>query len=1557
MGIVQQIDESNYRENRGGKIARVFPIDKYDLPSELFEVSKDYHALKVPLLGQYVLCDKPGAKTRCGRTSASMTYNWFQLLEGGDPREKYITHWNIGNQANVMELRLPSGDLSFHTNPKAPPGSPTPNGDAPRGVQGLFGYKEDNILPYARTQERMERAKAISQSRERIAEHLEKILDSIRKNSPVVMYSGFSTSADPIHIILLAGYFYLPDSSGQEHLWLMIADPATHENKLTIGMFHPPSEGARKDLASLGALAPEHDMIRLRAGDWNAGQAALILVRARRLFEENKLNGKQFDLFMDYWSDSDANKGGLFNYGVTEVDAPPEVVVSSRMRPRVYYPLSPPGKRGRPVENLFRNEKQAVKASVGGYFPLGSFMNIHSGVHLPVSGSGLVPVRVMAPGHIVAARVVQGLPSEVAAAEDAAAAERNAHVRKLAGNDGSFVLVRHEIEEIVEEGSEAKQFVFYSLYMHLATPDWSDPDGAYGKVGWIDSLVRRRYGSLVVLDPARADCLRRVAVSEAAEEGLVRGGPIGVFGQTFARKETLDLGEPAGGRIKAVRIPAEADITEALTALASGKLVTFADPFLIVDGGEAVGFAGAASGLGSGFVHWEVLGPASGKGQIGELLDFAAEKLGLGKDFFPRFKEENENNLFDADKDELGKLLEHLPDEDGKPAPKADVLGPAYRPEHLLSAMNDPAHPIFARNLPETPPPGAFVHGGKIGIEPYKDAKGTSALPAGSYRMKLRFEPSGQERVVSWDGKASSLKITVPADATKVTITPEGFHAQLDGRAATLEEDVAHFKDLAGARLRRVVVEHVNEWSQKGIEAVIKARFPDMPADEVEKAALAMAFWGAEEEPIVGDDGKETPLFGGGEKQLPKETKLHNVHPVIVAWLLTLLVKHRKARVRNDFERKTADDGKKAAYLGWLPAHEEPSSRVLGAPVQAVVLGKADVDGDEEITLEAVPEGGGEPVILTRGRLKKGMLAHKMALPFWGKWTLKTSDDGAKPIGSLVLDVLRPVPAAVPPGDELGKSLVVENASPPLQVKTKWSWPVDFRKNVPLVLPGWLLFRTWKGKRGEQPPAGADPFQYTSVAIRVDACPEPQNDVLATKGFTVEAGFIVKGPADRTVHVSDNFTWDEYCKAAGGSPPAKLSVLLVEGVQATRRGLTGSAWLAKLQAEGSTIDIAAGDNKAVKTAADKAMAAGWFQSVTQAAPGGPVTVTARAPVVEKAEGGRLIVEFDATSALSALLEAESPGPGEELFVAPSLLFPNGGPQMDGETAKIEPIGTAFTGELDVTAAKASAGGDFIEIASRGVLAVLSRPAIGTLDWKISGASLVVTAPLHGGSPEFWKQAAPQFEVLGKNYGSWSKVKLQGGGEALVLSCSLPFEEGKFAGKELKIKAKATKQGIAFNGIKTNVADTEVLTYDTTAKLKKLTVAEVPAGAPDALSIEVETQGFSTTWTLAVRLEAEGEAGKALEQVRASYKLPYSTGASGKCDEKGVFRATVSLGDLRKALKPESAAVRYRVEVGRYWEPKRVEPIGEDRELAPPPPPEPPPQKNDGPFRGGTPDEQ
>ncbi len=346
--------------------------------------------------------------------------------------------------------------------------------------------------------------------------------------------------------------------------------------------------------------------------------------------------------------------------------------------------------RGRPP-NIWRHyaNNESAENGVGGYYAVGLRRNYHGGVHLfPDNRAANTPVRAMAPGFIVAAR----LPGKGSTA-------LHADVLQSVGNWPGFVLVRHELEELKAEGEKGSRGTFYSLYMHLRSPLFKsesdsrksgiappavlDPKDPYLEVPWFLSLAERRYGAFVhTVDerPPAATPGKKAPATNAVQP----------LGQLFWAAEKVEIKSDAttkneyqvtDANVKTIKVssrdaessttgaatpgvdwvykPSPGELIKAVDELAWGSVVTFTEPFLPVKAGEVLGFVGPLSKdvdlskltipahlrnangrvatdghgaalaqkltLGSGFLHWQVFAPKKGENGVELLVKLAKE--------------------------------------------------------------------------------------------------------------------------------------------------------------------------------------------------------------------------------------------------------------------------------------------------------------------------------------------------------------------------------------------------------------------------------------------------------------------------------------------------------------------------------------------------------------------------------------------------------------------------------------------------------------------------------------------------------------------------------------------------------------------------------------------------------------------------------------------------------------------------------------------------------------------------------------------------------------------
>ncbi|MFP2923631.1 hypothetical protein ACLESO_00140 [Pyxidicoccus sp. 3LG] len=551
MGILRQFHltedkdgtgvDTNIVEQKNSVLMRVFPVDNYDFPEEVKRQAKEWHVLKVPLLGQQVL--KPEqAPDWCGRTSASMVYNYFQLIKGGDPRGHYITHSRAGDPECLLELRYPGGERAFIETPYDPslpkngwtgipeansyeiqssasdynvsmegeiplPVSeifPGPGKVRPEGVGAILRYQRSadynqavgHLLP---TSERA-RADEILNSEELARERFAHILTCLRANNPVVIYTGIgfkSSKSNPRHIIVISGYV-LMDVEGVERLFLVTADPSTKYDLATT--FLPAPQGGKHHLDLGSPLQSHHALFRMRSGKVHSGQgitkfASLNLVRATAFFGKNPdAANTEYDRFLDHAQ----THCGRYIYREKKTEVPPEVVDSSFSRPKYSFPLRGSTASSHPWQCYYNNE--SLDTGIGGYYVLGLQRNLHGGVHLfPPTGQDFAPVNAVAPGYVVAAR----LPGERSPSLVPGVAE-------ALGNWPGFVLLRHEVQEAHAKEDPKKpgrRGTFYTLYMHLRSPvfpkgngpraEKSTLDRYFTDVPWFRALYKQRFGSWV----------------------------------------------------------------------------------------------------------------------------------------------------------------------------------------------------------------------------------------------------------------------------------------------------------------------------------------------------------------------------------------------------------------------------------------------------------------------------------------------------------------------------------------------------------------------------------------------------------------------------------------------------------------------------------------------------------------------------------------------------------------------------------------------------------------------------------------------------------------------------------------------------------------------------------------------------------------------------------------------------------------------------------------------------------------------------------------------------
>ena len=1376
---------------------RYWPDCEYTLPDALLSALDEYHILKVPLLGQHYI---GGPEDWCGRTACSMVFNYYQAVQGGDFKSKLITHWDAG-QGHFVDLRYPEGQRAFHNVPtdsphSAPDGASvsvlnyqkgdvavvTPPADFSAteklSASYVLGFSSGHVLRF-NTKNRAARAAQIANTPALVESQLAPLLDSLNANNPAILYSGFSMrKGAPIHLIVVCGYAWIMDDTGR-HLWLVVADPSTNNGKLHTktarAIYTAPSPDKATDFEEVaqGRLCGEHDIIRVIAGNWDEAQASLVLIRARKLFEENTHSSVSGDLYMDYW-DSDDHKGGAFISSRKPTPVPPELLFSSVAR-TVAFPMDRQKERFRPV-----NCYAVTEHSGTGLFPLGSHRNLHSGVHLglplfeparvsaaPSPAAAHKQVRCLAPGYVVAVRLANALREPSLEEQAKAGLEQNELSREFAGNHNSFLLVRHDVEEKPgTQGGGPRRFTFYSLYMHLAPPDWSKED-TYQDVAWLKTLARRE-GSITVIDPQHeafqqvrwlqnSSIAGTTPTEDSPDLVPTLSGTYSVIGAGPGHPQPLQLGDASGGIYRGVLRKVDRDLSEIQESLVAGKVVTLCHPFLKVRAGDVLGYLDERSTApGDGFLHWEVLAP-SAPGQLQQFLSFAEEKLGLskgGQPFFKFFEEKNPNNFFDppvvraaqgsSEKGELDALLELSPLSQHAEEPQKELLESfqATYSQQLLKQLLESARalPFTATDDAPASEPSYPVD---VLIENYK-----GCLPSGRYTLRFTFEPSqlpAQE--VAYDGQQSSVRLHVPARAKKLFVeakTPGSLHVQPGASVGKdlLKRDAQHFQNLASVRWRNVVLRHLNEWRPESIvnqvkqhlkerkflrlgKSVLEAAKQDDALPVIQEYAKAVGWWAHEETAVLGPegDGGEKALFASGPdaEQLPIDALLDNPHPITFTWLLLLLTRHGFIQFA-DTPLWRSDEQKKLAAIGWLPAREQQEPRRVGEGVYVAALQRGL--GEEEVTLHV--KHGERQLDLARGKYKDGVFAQPVELPGWGTWTLH--EPGAQALGALELVGLTPslLKAPAPPGEDGTQSALTAEAPENHQDET-FSWRVDFREHCPKSLRGWVLLRAWKGKLTDAVPTEPSLFQPTGLAIPVVA--REMRALKQESGVTVAGGFIQKGGIkSASTYVTQHFTYKAFVDAAKGKAEPVLAWDLVEAVERIQCAYSAKqlVTLSALADDGLSLVLVATHLEKLRSAVAQAKDDGW---VTEAEEAGKSTVRIRVrPPGESLHPGTLQVDFNASEAFARLREDLTHE--DQLAVCFGCFFPNGGGAQDPRLRPSESMGKGAesVGEADL---KREARGGYLELASTAVAEVLHRPMFGKPQARLTASAVQFVVPLPG----------------------------------------------------------------------------------------------------------------------------------------------------------------------------------------------------------------------------------
>jgi hypothetical protein len=367
------------------------------------------------------------------------------------------------------------------------------------------------------------------------------------------------------HVIVIAGYAMIPDRDGTAHLWLLIADPSPGGGKTKdLGLSTPAakqrSPNKREDLEFLGDLKDGEDhFIGLYKGKWEMGRASMYLMRASLFFQRStnpySIRRGSLQLFMDHMMKGEKTHiaGGFMQYSVIPTPQVDNITFSSgQSSSSLVFPFET-RRTSQPyaVQQYFLSENSGT-----GLYPLGVNRCLHGGVHLfPARSADQLdhPVRCLAPGYIVAARLAKPLPAATTGKHQPTETQHRksqAEIDFLNAHRG-FVLVRHELFEPPANPNDTPGpgRPFYSLYMHMPPTKWpDDANDRFGNVTWLRRFHFGRAGAAVNLDPQSSEfgTVKWVAannpVSEKAKECEVwQGQPVHQPGKPTSHKMALEL--------------------------------------------------------------------------------------------------------------------------------------------------------------------------------------------------------------------------------------------------------------------------------------------------------------------------------------------------------------------------------------------------------------------------------------------------------------------------------------------------------------------------------------------------------------------------------------------------------------------------------------------------------------------------------------------------------------------------------------------------------------------------------------------------------------------------------------------------------------------------------------------------------------------------------------------------------------------------------------------------------------------------------------------------------
>ncbi|MCP3144948.1 M15 family metallopeptidase [Pyxidicoccus xibeiensis] len=1238
-----------------------------------------------------------------------------------------------------------------------------------------------------------------------------------------------------------------------------------------------------------------------------------------------------FESFGFYW-------GGYYHdYMHFEYERTSIVGASDESPPLVLYPFgADTQRRESPLKYYFFNE-----GGSGGYFPLGKQQNIHAGLHLePDSREELVPVKAAMPGYVVAARLLT--PGKEG--------DSPLLLEATEGRPLGFVLIKHELAALEENGPSDEVHPLYSLYMHLAPPEWGggpDTDKEFQKAPWLASFLQLQHGAVVNLDPAAED----------AGKTFWSPTPLNPEATTFKVKDRADpLVGRKDGRLLALTKPSPEDVREAIESLRNGSIVTFDRPLFPVAAGDVLGFVSkgraapqveGAAAAGSNrppprYLHWELFSLSGEDGGF----HFLAEQDPALKELLLAVEEKRKDNFLqmpsdgapDAD-NEVNTILGST----GVEVVKA--LKRARYGKTLQDYFNDGTKFFSSEDTREKP----FTWPLPLALDNKYKFAGPMGRPCS---LEVLYKKAGQplsKEVITLDPKNQAMvnvTLNVPAEADGLALWSADFFADPVEvapdvlRQKRLESRTKLFQKAVGHRWRNLVLDHMNEWTPKGLGLQLDARkeaglfdhlledTPDLTVEDLKKQLLPLCWWARPatredpfgEVPVLG--AGQQSLFGTDAGRLPEDASIVNMHPVTALWLVDLLLEKELIALKKEWPPATLkrdESNDKPLFLGVL-SKQTPVLSGMEALVVLVQHGYGTTEGTAaDVTFWLAPHGAsaaGPPQVLCRAPYTEGVAKARIRIPSWGQWEVYATGAGdtrfvPEQTQATTFEVPKPVLTGQP--FALGtKKVTAASKQGPFRPLATGSFGVS--EHWPVALAGYIVFECWKVPPREQPAPGVPPLPAT-LAMPVVAQRAPEEHT--ADGVTYKSGYVVgvekKGTNPK---VTGDFFFNEFVKRKNGTKvfdgdvaAFRLAVPLSQRLQqlrdickpATPKGKDCPLTVIQLSAAGTSLLVspspsspAALDTLMEKVGQLSPSAPPELFSISREDDEGAVRITYSPPAEST---GALQLEFDPAPALGRLAAEVLSGEtlGETLHVRPRFIAPNTGHalHLSGTLAPVDGMQDLFT--ASAAQLQAACGNDFLEVVADKNLPPVGRFEFGDIQLKMGAGTLRTEVVLHGDANQ-WKVAEPLFKLAGasqsKRVGSvlqadWPLVDKQGQHIPAMWSGPLTFtaevsQPGKVLAPPPPVKHEPVTVEPRLEGLTHEVRDRELWFTGKGHFIPTDSDFRIICERKDAASGQWQED---TLVNSAIRYKTPGDP------------------AYGRCTELGVFEASIPKTALKKAGGP------------------------------------------------------